>query len=230
MNEYLTWGNQTLSDQSDSNISSMYEQGYVFTRRSKGDMYLTRSIRLDLGKFSPNSENRRILNKISHMILAPQVLPLGSDSYDWQIHKLGKTYYDTKFGPGTMSASKIKELLTDNTKSNYNLLLNFRAPDLTDTSLAIVNVGYTICYSNSDMLHYAYPFYDLTRFAGNYGMGMMLNAILYAQAEGKKYIYLGSASRTKDVYKLQFSGLEWFDGTNWQTDIEALKGILQTAS
>src|SRR3989344_6101553 len=39
----------------------------------------------------------------------------------------------------------------------------------------------------------------------------------------KKYIYLGSFSRPTDTYKLQFAGLEWFDGKQWQNNPEKLK-------
>ena len=60
----------------------------------------------------------------------------------------------------------------------------------------------------------------------NVGLGMMLRAILYAKEHGKKYIYLGSATRPTDVYKLQFSGLEWFDGERWKNDLLTLKNLL----
>lgn len=56
---------------------------------------------------------------------------------------------------------------------------------------------------------------------------MMLKAILYAKELKKDYIYLGSAQRPTDTYKLQFTGLEWFDGQEWQTDQKALKQILK---
>jgi hypothetical protein len=54
----------------------------------------------------------------------------------------------------------------------------------------------------------------------------MLKAVIYAKDGGKKYFYIGSAQRPTDVYKLQFAGLEWFDGKEWQTDAGALKKIL----
>jgi arginyl-tRNA--protein-N-Asp/Glu arginylyltransferase len=59
------------------------------------------------------------------------------------------------------------------------------------------------------------------------GLGMMTIAIECAQKEGKKYIYLGSLQRPGDVYKLQFAGLEWFDGTEWSTDFKKVKMILR---
>ena len=57
----------------------------------------------------------------------------------------------------------------------------------------------------------------------NLGMGMMTKAIVWAKDSGKKYIYLGSFQRPTDTYKLQFSGLEWFDGRVWKNDLDELK-------
>ena len=52
-------------------------------------------------------------------------------------------------------------------------------------------------------------------------------AIAKAKEEQKKHIYLGSAQRPKDIYKLQFKGLEWFDEKKWDNDLETLKHTLQ---
>ena len=52
---------------------------------------------------------------------------------------------------------------------------------------------------------------------------MMLRAIEYAKEAEKKYIYLGSFSRPTDTYKLQFKGLEWFDGVGWSDGLKELK-------
>ena len=57
-------------------------------------------------------------------------------------------------------------------------------------------------------------------------MGMMLNAIVYVNEHAKKYIYLGSAQRPTDTYKLQFEGLEWFGGKKWENNLDELKHIL----
>ena len=48
-----------------------------------------------------------------------------------------------------------------------------------------------------------------------------------AKEKGLKYIYLGSLQRPTDSYKLQFKGMEWFDGEKWQVDISPLKEILK---
>ncbi len=217
---YLHWDQKTIDDFSDQNIEKLYSEGFVFTRLGRGVIQQTRSARINLEKFQPTSENRRILKKVSDLTLELSGLPL--KEYDWNIGKLAKDFYDSKFGPGIMSAQKIKEMLTDAALSNFNTLFLY-------THLGHVSRGYTICYKNPLLLHYSYPFYDLDTSPKDMGLGMMTMAIEYAKKAGMKYIYLGSLQRPADTYKLQFQGLEWFDGKNWQTDFEAVKGLLKTS-
>ncbi len=59
-------------------------------------------------------------------------------SYPFKIGKMGKDFYEEKFGEKIMSAQKIKEMLTDQKKSNFNVLLNFlQAPRSSDTPYVI---------------------------------------------------------------------------------------------
>ena len=62
------------------------------------------------------------------------------------------------------------------------------------------------------------------------GLAMMIMAVQYAKENGLKYIYLGSLQRSSDTYKLQFKGLEWFNGKAWQTDLEEAKKILKSVN
>lgn len=207
--EYLHWKEEKISDFSDTNITRLYNEGFVFTRIDKGVMHQTRSVRIDLSKFELSSENRRVLKKVEGMEIETETLP--SSNYDWKIGKIGKDFYDTKFGDGIMSANKIKEIITDGL--NFNLLLKH-------------GEGYVICYMNNDIFHYSYPFYDLEKSPKDMGLGMMTKTIVWAKEKGLKYVYLGSLQRPTDTYKLQFAGLEWFDGKVWNTDLDQVKMIL----
>jgi arginyl-tRNA--protein-N-Asp/Glu arginylyltransferase len=55
---------------------------------------------------------------------------------------------------------------------------------------------------------------------------MMTKMISEMQMKGLKYVYLGSLQRPSDAYKLQFSGIEWFDGKEWKKDLGEVKGVL----
>lgn len=217
---YLKWSEQTITDFSSKNINSLYNGGFLFTREHVGSMYQTRSLRVDLSKFELSSENRRVLKKTEDIGLMTYDLPY--EKYNWKIAKTGKEFYQIKFGEGIFSANKIKELLTK--KHNFNKLFIYNNKQGA--------VGYCICFETNKILHYSYPFYVLRPtsyvFNPNTGIGMMLKAIIRAKENNKKYVYLGSAKDAKAKYKLQFAGLEWFDGKEWKKDVEELKQIIKT--
>lgn len=242
---YLKWDETTITDFSPKHVATMYHDGYVFTRRGKGQMEQTRSIRIDLSKFEMTSENRRIYKKMNLLGVNFEDVPF--DNYSWEIGKLAKDFYETKFGPGVFSANKVKELLTDEENSSFNTLMVYRyVPErknivtmgevegmypqmscfLSEEMEQSLADGYAICYEDYGIFHYSYPFYNLNTDQKSIGMSMMLMAILYAIYWKKPYIYLGSAQRPSDTYKLQFKGLEWFDGESWNSDVKALKSIL----
>ena len=233
---YLKWQTKTITDFSDSNINDLYNRGFLFTREDRGAMYETRSVRVDLSKFELSSENRRVLRKTENIKMTTVAIPY--PNYYWEIGKLGKDFYEIKFGKGIFSANKIKELLTDTKKSNFNKFLIYCHPEPDSGSRTIsedpdfrrddkFNVGYTICLETNEILHYCYPFYSLTpntsNLIPNLGISMMTRAIVWAKENSKKYIYLGSAKDSAALYKTQFSGLEWWDGKIWQDDTKKLK-------
>ena len=182
--KYLHWDEKTIADFSADSITAMYECGFVFNRLGKGVMQQTRSVRIDLSRFEFSSENRRIIKKTADISFSAEPLPYSV--YDFKVGKLAKDFYDTKFGPGTMSANKAKEMLTDSFKSSFNLLLRYNISVITDKNEN--PDGYAICYQNASLLHYSYPFYDLNAAPKDMGLGMMVRAIEYAQAKGLKYI------------------------------------------
>ena len=216
---YLKWNEQIISDFSDENINRMYNDGYVFGRPGKGYMNQTRSLRIDLSKFELSSENRRVLRNNEDLKL--EIINLPYKDYSWEIGKLAKDFYETKFGKGTFSANKVREILT--TDHNFNKLFVYSLPD--ETAL-----GYCITLETNKIIHYSYPFYKLLsnmQHPASRGMSLMVKAIKHAKEQNKKYIYLGSAKDEKAKYKLQFKGLEWFDGNKWSEDLEELKNILK---
>ena len=206
---YLSWDEKLVTDFSEANIAGMYKRGYVFTRKGKGVMQQTRSLRVDLVRFELSSENRRVLKHVEGIEITAESLPV--ENYDWKIGKLAKDFYQ-KFGQNTFTANKIKELLTDTNKSNFNALLSYSP---SGSTAGKTTTGYAVCYAGKG-------FKDM-------GLGMMTLAIMLCQEQGDRYIYLGSASRPTDTYKLQFSSLEWFNGEIWKQDYGELKQILKNA-
>jgi arginyl-tRNA--protein-N-Asp/Glu arginylyltransferase len=306
---YFKTGELKLDDFNSGEITRKYNEGYVLTRLGKGVMNQTRSLRIDLSKFKLNSENKRILRKTEEIDFEFKQLPL--KDYSWEIHKLGKFFYEQKGGrrqeigvstrepvsqrvselvgqhesritnhETVMSASKIKAMFNDLEEENMNGVFSYRIKDgrlkmedsekgarsqemesklesqrvseleeqsehlpggrpgrtlntdiVVDTKHQTLNtkhespVGYCLVYKNSEILHYAYPFYDLDYPNINLGMGMMVRAVKWAKEQGLKYVYLGSVVTPESKYKLQFNGLEWFETEtqSWSDNLDLLK-------
>jgi arginyl-tRNA--protein-N-Asp/Glu arginylyltransferase len=56
---------------------------------------------------------------------------------------------------------------------------------------------------------------------------LYVKVITEAKDKGFKYIYLGGANASKDMYKFQFKGLEWWDKDKWNVNLEELKEIIK---
>jgi arginyl-tRNA--protein-N-Asp/Glu arginylyltransferase len=170
-----------------------------------------RSLRVILEKFALSSENRRILRKGEEIEIRAIDLPMSAENYDWKIHAAGAKFYNEKFGPGSFSANKIKELITGG-KSNFNLLLIFSDKKTNQ------EIGWSICFLSKNILHYAYPFYNLSY--NNLGIIMMTKTMEWAAKQGIEFCYLGSVWDEKAKYKLQFSPEEFFNGKEWKNTSE----------
>lgn len=225
MSKYFNTDKKDISEANTDEIEKLYNQGYVVTRLP--EMHQTRSLRIDLSKFTLTSENRRVLKKTSDIDMFVFDLPLHSNTTNWRIHALGKKFYQKKFNDVDFSASKIREII--NGKAKHNLLFtHYQSNTLPNNSTSgtidhTKTLGYTICYKTENILHYSFPFYELTSNIPNLGMGMMLKAISWAKYKNLEYLYLGSFTRPKDRYKLQFRGLEWWDQDHWSEDLANLK-------
>lgn len=84
-------------------------------------------------------------------------------------------------------------------------------------------VGYVTCYIDNDIFNYTFAFYDLNYYKDNLGIRMMLDSVMWAKENGKNYIYLGSVRDSSGLYKTQFRGWEYFDGSEWSVDKDELK-------
>lgn len=208
--EYLKWDEKKIEDFDEQNIENMYDSGYLFTRKEKGVMQKTRSVRIDLDKFNLSSENRRILRKMDEAKINYYIESLPKVDYDWTIGKMAKDFYEKKFGKGIFTANKIKQIIQEGL--NFNKIIIYSD-----------NLGYAICFSTKKIMHYSYPFYDLDKSPKDMGLGMMTMMAKYAKENAMKYLYLGSLQRPSDHYKLQFEGLEWFDNGKWSNDLEKAK-------
>lgn len=206
-----------IQEKSDT-LEDMYSLGFLPSRSKEKLFYLARGVRVNLGKFSLSSENRRIERKTQY--LCRQVHSLDNFSYHYAIGKLAKDFYENRFEKKIMSAFRIKWLCTAGSATH---ILEYRDANSDEI------IGYCIGYASDTLLHYAYPFYDLEYYEKGAGIGMMLSAITWAKDQGMEFVYLGTCYTPESLYKLQFKGMEYFTGYRWSSDIDRLKDLVRGA-
>src|SRR5216683_3182017 len=128
------------------------------TGETPGDLF--RQGRIDLRKYRPSSENRRILRKGQG--LTATLIPRAEFDYSEKRQRFYKTYADIKFGKDVMSCERLDSLFSGRITSH---VLVFNDP----TSGA--EVGAVTLYLEPNVLaYYYYSFYDLYYYSRNLGM------------------------------------------------------------
>jgi len=194
----------------------IFARGFLPSSRNFERFYLCRHVRVDLGQFSPSSENRRILRKCSGVTY--RLLPSHEFEYTSGWRKFCKTYADIKFGKDVMTYQRLDSLFHSKIVSHILLF--------TDTE-AEKDVGLTTLYLEERQLaYYYYAFYDLNYYDRNLGMFMMTSAVQYFAEAGYDYLYLGTCYSRNALYKTQFRGAEFFNGFRWSRDLKELKYMI----
>jgi arginyl-tRNA--protein-N-Asp/Glu arginylyltransferase len=196
----------------------IFDAGFLPSSRQLDRFYLCRQVRVNLEKFKPSSENRRILRKGKGISVA--LVSREKFDYTPQRRDFLKTYADIKFGKDVMTFERLDALFAAPIISH---LLVF-----TDTEMG-KEVGVATIYAEGNALaFYYYAFYDLNYYARNLGMFMMTSAAALFAETGIKYLYLGTCYSKTALYKTQFAGAEFFNGFKWSDNMEELKFIISS--
>jgi arginyl-tRNA--protein-N-Asp/Glu arginylyltransferase len=196
--------------------ADIFNAGFLPSSRNLDRFYLCRQVRVNLAKFKPSSENRRILRKGADIRV--ELVPREKFDYTPERRQFFKTYADIKFGKDVMGFERLDALFDAPIISH---LLVF-----TDAETG-KEVGVATLYLEGKALaFYYYAFYDLNYYARNLGMFMMTSAVALFAERGAKHLYLGTCYSDAALYKTQFTGAEFFTGFRWSSDLKELKYIL----
>ena len=197
--------------------ADIFNAGFLPSSRNLDRFYLCRQVRVNLAKFKPSSENRRILRKGAG--LEVKLVPRDKFEYTPARRQFFKTYADTKFGRDVMTFERLDLLMNSPIISH---LLVF-----TDSQTG-AEVGVATLYvEGRDLAYYYYAFYDLNYYARNLGMFMMTAAVTQFAEAGCRKAYLGSCYSDSALYKTQFKGAEFFNGFRWSDDLDELKYVMR---
>ncbi|MGN6555164.1 MAG: hypothetical protein ACTHLW_15765 [Verrucomicrobiota bacterium] len=197
--------------------ADIFNAGFLPSSRDLDRFYLCRQIRVNLGKFKPSSENRRILRKGEGIEV--KLVPRDKFEYTPARRQFFKTYADIKFGKDVMSFDRLDSL--------FNSPIISHVLVFTDAKTG-AEVGFATLYVESKQLaYYYYAFYDLNYYSRNLGMFMMTSAVALFAERTLKYFYLGTCYSQTALYKTQFAGAEFFNGFRWSGDLHELKFIIK---
>ncbi len=192
-----------------------FAAGFLPSTRQLDRFYLCRNLRVDLTRYVPTSENRRVLRKGAGVQVA--LVPRTDFQFSPERRAFCRRYIDQKFGPSGMSGERLDSLFCSPVTTH---VLVFR--EGTD------EIGYVTLYlEGGHMAFYYYAFYALDHASRSLGMLLMTTAVgLFAQ-RGCQHLYLGTCYTETALYKTQFAGVEFFNGYRWSQSLAELKFILR---
>lgn len=177
--------------------------------------YLARSLRVNLEKYQPTSENKRVNRKLDPLGIELHVITKSDFVQNTAFISFCQQYADARMG-GKMPPARLQHVLT---KSVGTHLFQF--------SQATKPVGYVLAAINSEVVQYWFSFFDLDLMQeAPLGKWMMWKVIDWAAQQNKQHVYLGTCYGTKSLYKVRdFKGVEFFDGYRWNDDQGKLKTL-----
>ena len=197
--------------------SDIFNAGFLPSSRNLDRFYLCRQVRVNLTKFNPSSENRRILRK--GVDIDVKVVPRDKYDYTAERRQFFKTYADIKFGKDIMTFERLDGLFSSPIISHLLVFIDVKTG---------AEVGAATVYiEGKELAFYYYAFYDLNYYARNLGMFMMTSAVALFAERGVKHLYLGTCYSQNALYKTQFAGAEFFNGFRWSDNLDELKYLLR---
>jgi len=209
---YRTWAEMESSDK----IEEIYKMGflpYSGGENRKNLFYLARSLRVDLKKFKPNSENRRISKKIN-LGFERKLIPINDFNIeDKDFLNFCNKYFKERHRMDILKSGKLEKIVKSGILSHI--------VEYTDNEGEII--GYVFLVAGKKISHFWFSFYDLAYIRRYLGLWMMMNEILEAQKEKKEFMYLGTCYGDKALYKTNFDFIEWWTGKEWSKDRNFLR-------
>jgi len=197
--------------------AEIFNAGFLPSSRNLDRFYLCRQVRVDLRRFRPSSENRRILRKGEGITAA--LVSRAQFDYTPARREFFKNYADIKFGKDVMSYDRLDSLFSSKITSHLLIFTDTR----TGAEIGVV----TLCLQPGALAYYYYAFYDLNYYSRNLGMFMMTSAVSLFAERDFQFLYLGSCYSENALYKTQFAGAEFFNGVRWSANLDELKFLIR---
>jgi len=202
-------------------VVDFYEKGflpYSADPSVQGRFYMARGARLILPHFEFSSENRRIGKRFDGQFTF-RMLTAAETKKDLHIRSLFIDYFKKRHGDIVMPPERFDAIL--DTPLPLRVLVYEK-----DTAL----VAAVLEVSSETFGHFWFSAYDLSLVQQSLGMWLMLDAAHRAKDAGNTHYYLGTVYGEKALYKTNLQPLEFWDGSEWNTDLTQLKKLARAES
>lgn len=195
-------------------LVAAYAAGYLPYSGAKGVLdlcYMARSARVDLSRFEPSSENRRVAKKFDGAFLRrehdiAEMERTGSRALFLQ-------YFSKRHGT-VMPPERLDAIL----KAPLPLLLvTYHEGERLVAAVLEVTLP--------SMAHFWFSAYAMEYEGMSLGLWLMLDRIRAAKEQGRAHYYLGTVYGEKALYKTNFEPLEWWTGGAWSAEASALRKL-----
>jgi arginyl-tRNA--protein-N-Asp/Glu arginylyltransferase len=195
----------------------LMRRGFLPSSPALDRFYLCRNLRIELGRYRATTENRRILRK--GVGIGMEMVRRDAFEYDAARRAKWKAYADRRFGEGVMTWERLDRLMRSRQVTH---LLSFRE-ETTGRE-----VGTVLIYLEEPVLaYYGYAFYDLDHAERSLGLLLMTRAVEFFAGGRVQHLHLGTCYSERALYKAQFRGLEFFNGSRWSSNVEELKHLIR---
>ncbi|MEW9552349.1 GNAT family N-acetyltransferase [Nonomuraea sp. NPDC050783] len=192
-----------------------YESGFLPGALDLSRFYLTRSVRVDLEKYTATGRVRYVERRCAG--IDGELLDRRDFRWSPAWRSLADEYFDRQKVNADYRRKRFGEMLDSPFATHVLTFTDTR--DGSPAGLVPVFVGHGLA-------QYGIPVYDARyrdRSIGNY---MMSSALREFQSRGLRYCYLGSCYTAGDLYKTRFVGVEIFNGRAWSADRDELHFLL----
>lgn len=199
-------------------LHEAYDEGFLPFSGSpdiKHTLYMARSARIDLKKFTPSSENRRIFKRFDGKLQRNVFSFTKFDTKDPLFQSFCLEYFAKRHGERVMPLERFDTIL------NAGFITHI--VEYTDADGVIV--GYVFLCNDDTMSHFWFSFYDLAYAYQSLGLWLMIDCARMAKEDKKRHFYVGTVYGEKALYKTNIDSLEFWDGETWKDDVRALRAL-----
>lgn len=188
-------------------------RGFLPSTPDLSRFYLCRQIRVDLRRFSPSSENRRILRKGEGI----QFELLDREVFEWTAERHAFCLaYAAKRWSTTPPPARIDRIFQSPLTTHVAV---FRAPGGRE-------IGLVSLFRDDATWFYSNAFYDTDHPLKSLGAFLMTETVRRLAERDQSHLHLGTCYSRAALYKTQFEGMEFFNGNRWSGDLEELKHLI----